>query len=60
MPRYLISEPAEVILAALGDALDLVNFGIVLLNSALRACFVNGRRSRRGKCPKGGECLPAA
>jgi diguanylate cyclase (GGDEF)-like protein len=43
MRRYLISEPAEAILAALGDALDLVDFGIVLLNSDLRARFVSRR-----------------
>jgi diguanylate cyclase (GGDEF)-like protein len=43
MPRYLISEPAEAILSTLGDALDLVDFGIVLLNRDLRARFINDR-----------------
>ncbi|MEA2737433.1 MAG: hypothetical protein QOH05_740 [Acetobacteraceae bacterium] len=43
MPRYLISEPADSILKALGDALDLVDFGIVLLGPDLRARFINRR-----------------
>jgi diguanylate cyclase (GGDEF)-like protein len=43
MPRYLISEPPEAILSTLGDALDLVDFGIVLLNRDLRARFINDR-----------------
>ena len=43
MPRYLISEPAEARLSALCDALDLVDFGIVLLDRELRACFINRR-----------------
>jgi diguanylate cyclase (GGDEF)-like protein len=43
MPRYLISEPAESILGALGEALDLVDFGVILLTSDLRARFVNRR-----------------
>lgn len=45
MPQFLISEPVEVTLNALGDALDLVDFGIILLNGDLRACFINGRLS---------------
>lgn len=43
MQRYLISEPAEVTLTMLADALDLVDFGIVLLNRDLRALFINRR-----------------
>jgi len=31
MHRYLVSEPAEAILSMLGDALDLVEFGIVAI-----------------------------
>ena len=45
MPRYLTSEPAEAILGALGDALDLVDFGIVLLDRDLRTQFMNRRFS---------------
>ncbi|MGD0108763.1 MAG: GGDEF domain-containing protein [Rhodopila sp.] len=40
MPRFLGSESAEIILSALGDALDLPDFGL-LLNPDLRACFLN-------------------
>jgi len=43
MPQYLVSEPAEAILCALGDALDRVDFGIVLLNRDLRVWFINRR-----------------
>jgi diguanylate cyclase (GGDEF)-like protein len=43
MPHILISEPAEAFLDVLGDALDRVDFGIILLNSDLRACFINRR-----------------
>jgi diguanylate cyclase (GGDEF)-like protein len=41
MPQFLISEPPEGILAALGQSLDLVDFGIVLLNRELRTRFIN-------------------
>ena len=41
MPHFLISEPAEVILRILGEALDLVNVGILLLNRDLRTRFIN-------------------
>lgn len=41
MPRYLVSEPIETILNTLGDALDFVDCGIVLLNASLRASFIN-------------------
>jgi diguanylate cyclase (GGDEF)-like protein len=41
MPQFLSSEPAEAMLAALGDALDLVDFGIVLLDQDTRVRFVN-------------------
>jgi diguanylate cyclase (GGDEF)-like protein len=43
MPRYPLSEPAEKILAALGEALDLVDFGIILLTADLQTRFVNRR-----------------
>lgn len=43
LPRFLMSEPTEAFLNALGDVLDLVDFGIILLNSDLRACFINRR-----------------
>ena len=43
MPQFLTSEPAEAMLAALGDALDLVDFGIVLLDRDMRVRFVNRR-----------------
>ncbi|MGD0102984.1 MAG: diguanylate cyclase [Rhodopila sp.] len=43
MQRYLISEPPAAILTMLADALDLVDFGIVLLNRDLRARFINRR-----------------
>jgi diguanylate cyclase (GGDEF)-like protein len=43
MPQFRISEPAEPILASLAEALDLVDFGIVLLGSDMRARFVNRR-----------------
>jgi PAS fold/Diguanylate cyclase, GGDEF domain len=41
MPQFLSSEPAEAMLAALGDALDLIDFGIVLLDRDTRVRFVN-------------------
>jgi diguanylate cyclase (GGDEF)-like protein len=41
MPQFLSSEPAEAMLAALSDALDLVDFGIVLLDRDTRVRFVN-------------------
>ncbi|HVC59689.1 MAG TPA: diguanylate cyclase [Acetobacteraceae bacterium] len=43
MPRFLMSEPAEAILAGLAEALDLVDLGIILLNRDLRVRFVNRR-----------------
>jgi diguanylate cyclase (GGDEF)-like protein len=43
MLRSLTSEPAEATLSALGDALDLVDFGIVLLDRDLRTRFLNRR-----------------
>jgi diguanylate cyclase (GGDEF)-like protein len=45
VPQYLISEPAEIILDSLGQALDLVNVGILLLNRDLRARFINRRQA---------------
>ena len=45
MPHYLISEPAEVILNSLGQALDLVNVGVLLLNRDLRVRFINRRQA---------------
>jgi diguanylate cyclase (GGDEF)-like protein len=52
VPHYLISEPAEAILLTLGDALDLVDVGIVLLNQDLRVRFVNLRAAEM-------LCIPA-
>lgn len=43
MPHYLLSEPAEDILQTLGNALDLVDVGIVLMNQDMRARFINRR-----------------
>ncbi len=43
MPQFLLSEPAETVLPTLAEALDLVDFGIVLLNSEMRVRFVNRR-----------------
>jgi diguanylate cyclase (GGDEF)-like protein len=43
VPHFLISEPAEVILHTLGEALDLVDVGILLLDHDLRARFINHR-----------------
>ena len=41
MPQYPIPMPAEAMLKMLGNALDRVNFGIVLLDRDLRVCFIN-------------------
>jgi diguanylate cyclase (GGDEF)-like protein len=43
MPQFFISEPAESVLPILAEALDLVDFGLVLLNSDMRVRFVNRR-----------------
>jgi diguanylate cyclase (GGDEF)-like protein len=43
VPHHLISEPAVATLQTLGDALDLVDVGILLLNRDLRASFINRR-----------------
>jgi diguanylate cyclase (GGDEF)-like protein len=43
MPHYLSSEPPEAILRSLGDAMDLVNVGVLLLDRELRARFINRR-----------------
>jgi diguanylate cyclase (GGDEF)-like protein len=43
MPRYLISEPEGAFLSMLGDALDLVDFGIALFDRDLTARFINRR-----------------
>ncbi len=43
MPRFLIDETADAILHTLADALDLVDFGVVLLTPELRARFINRR-----------------
>ena len=41
MPHYPIPIPAKAMLKMLGDALDRVDFGIVLLDRDLRVCFIN-------------------
>jgi diguanylate cyclase (GGDEF)-like protein len=51
MPQFLISEPAEAILSTLGEALDLVDFGIVLLNRDLRVRFINRRYAEMWQLP---------
>ncbi len=43
MPHFLTSEPVKAILVALGDALDLVDVAVVLLNRDLRVRFINQR-----------------
>jgi diguanylate cyclase (GGDEF)-like protein len=43
MQRYVIAEPPEATLGVLEDALDLVDFGIILLNRDLRARLINRR-----------------
>jgi diguanylate cyclase (GGDEF)-like protein len=43
MPQYLIPMPADAMLKMLGEALDQVDFGIVLLDRDLRLCFINRR-----------------
>jgi diguanylate cyclase (GGDEF)-like protein len=43
VPHFLISEPAEEALRALGAALDLADVGILLLNRDLRARFISDR-----------------
>ena len=43
MPKYPIPMPVKAMLNMLGDALDQVDFGIVLLNADLRVCFINRR-----------------
>ena len=42
MPQFLSEEPAEAVLAALGEALDLVNCGFMLLDPEMCLRFVNG------------------
>ena len=41
MPQFLSEEPAETMLAALGEALDLTDRGIMLLDPEMRVRFVN-------------------
>jgi diguanylate cyclase (GGDEF)-like protein len=41
MPEFLLSEPAGSILAAVGEALDLVDFPLILLDRDLRTRFAN-------------------
>ena len=43
MPRFLTFESAEALLGALGDALDLVDFAIILLDHRMRVRFINDR-----------------
>jgi len=47
MPQVSTAEPAEAMLAALGDALDLVDFGFALLGPDMCARFVNRRFAER-------------
>ena len=41
MPQFVISEPAETMVNALADALDVVDFAIVLLDRDLSVRFIN-------------------
>lgn len=41
MPQFLGEEPAETMLTALGEALDLVDSGFMLLDQDMRVMFVN-------------------
>ena len=41
MPSFLTAESAEVVRVALAEALDLVDFGVVLLNPAMQPRFLN-------------------
>jgi diguanylate cyclase (GGDEF)-like protein len=43
MPLFLTAEPAHVVEAALADALDLVDFGVVLLSPSMQPRFLNRR-----------------
>jgi len=43
MPLFLTLEPAENVLGALAQALDLVDFGVVLLDKELNLRFINRR-----------------
>ena len=45
MPRFLVAEPPEAVLRALGRALDVVDFAIILLDSGMRVRFANDRVS---------------
>ena len=45
MPRFSNAEPPAAVLGALGQALDLVDFAIILLDPGLRVRFVNNRVS---------------
>lgn len=51
MPQYLIPMPAEAMLKMLGEALDLVDFGIILLDRDLRVCFINRLAQAMGNVP---------
>ena len=51
MAKFVISEPAEAILASLTEALDLVSFGIVLLSHDMRVRFVNRRYAEMWQRP---------
>jgi diguanylate cyclase (GGDEF)-like protein len=41
MPQFLSEEPAETVLAALGEALDVVDSGFMLLDQDMRVRFIN-------------------
>ena len=43
MPEYPTSEPVEAVLRSLGQALDLTNVGILLLNDDFHVRFANRR-----------------
>jgi diguanylate cyclase (GGDEF)-like protein len=51
MPDFPLSEPAHSVLASLAEALDLVDFGIVLLDRNMRVRFVNRRYAELSTIP---------
>ncbi len=58
MPHFLTSQPAEVMLDTLSEVLDLVDFGIVLLDRNMRVQLINRRCTEIFVVPR--ELLAAA
>jgi hypothetical protein len=53
MPRFLISDSEAETVAALGEALDLVDVGVAVLDRDLRARIVNRRFAEQWALPAG-------